>query len=343
MIKILATLIIMMSLVQCKEPEKPEYKAIEDYATIAVKDASVDSLCKLIFSSDKKLRSRAIARLGQASKKFPDYEKCFDPLIEFIQQYPTGEDFYNAMSILRTEFADTFFKEKERQIFNKIAQDTTKPLHIRASGFLLLMKLNDNRAVKAAYEIIKEKDFEKRLPGAASVPAIISYLCTMQYEPAISRIKELINYVINNYESMEPPEGREGYQKWHVSHYLGMFRGYGDKAIPYLDSLLNSTDTTVRYIAALHLGWIGDKEVIPILMEAIEKSDDPGIRVQAINLVGRDFKLKEVIPLLQKCLNDTTLLDGKFVIQMNARSALIEIERHYRDGSTGMKLKKDEK
>lgn len=343
MIRILATLVIIMSSVQCKEPEKPKYIPAEDYTTIAVRDASVDSLCKLIFSSDPKLRSRAIARLGSASKKFPDYEKCFQPLIKFIQQVQEGDDYYNAMSILRTEFDDTFFTEKERRIFNKIAQDTTKVLHVRASGFILLMKLNDNRAAKAAFEIIKEKDFEKRLPGSASVPAIISYLCTMQYEPAIPRIKELVNYVINNYQTMEPPDGRDGYQKWIVDGYLMRFMKYGEKAKPYLDSLLNSTDMNVRYIAAFHLGWSGDKKVIPILIEAIEKSDDPVIRVHAINLVGRDFKLKEAIPLLQKCLKDTTVLDGKLVIRMNAKSALVIMEHHYRDGSTGIELEKNEK
>lgn len=333
----------MMSSVQCEEGEKPKSEVVKDYAAIAVQDASVDSLCKLIFSRDKRIRSRAIARLGRASKKFPDYEKCFDPLIQFIQQVQEGDDYYEAMSILRTEFDETFFTEKERQIFIKIARDTTSNLGVRASGFLLLTKLNDNRATRAAYEIIMGKDFEKRLPGAASVPAIISYLCKMQYEPALPRIKELINYVIDNYQSMEPPDGREGYQKWHISHYVGMFNAYGDEAKAYLDSLLNSTDMNVRYIAALHLGWSGDRKVIPILLEAIEKSDDPVIRVHAINSVGRDFKLKEAIPLLQKCLDDTTVVDGKLIIQMNAKSALVIMEQYYRDGSTGIELKKDEK
>lgn len=331
MIKILATLMIMMSLVQCKEPEKPKYKPIEDYTTIAVKDASIDSLCKLIFSSDARLRSRAIARLGQASKKFPDYEKCFDPLIEFIQQYPAGEDFYNAMSILRTEFADTFFKEKERRLILDIATDTTRSHASTSVALMILRKLNDDRAVKHIHSFIKKDEFMDYFPNGILAGAAIHYLSAMQYEPALPKIKEILNYLIENYRNMEEGE-RE------LTGYIGLFMEYGEKAKSYMDSLLSSDDDFVRYLAAIKLGKAGERYVTPILMEAIKKSKSNTIRVAAIDVVGRCLKTKEAIPLLQECLNDKTEEHGQCIIHNSAKDALIEIERHYRDGSTGMKI-----
>ena len=308
-----------------------------------IKEGDIDSLCTLLSSPNEKIRSKAIEFIEVYVKiySFPDYVKGFRPLMQHLPREENQKLQEDIMSLLWS-FPDSLFREKDRQLFLEIAADTNKSVTLRRKGFILLNKLHDDRAVELALSIVKEaqSNYELFYPDQL-LGFPISYLSYLKYLPAIPEIKKIFKVLFENRQQIEG--AMETYREC-----LSTFRhGYGDKITPYLDSLLTSDCDTVRFYAAIELGFMKKNQAIPVLIEMLKDSrvkDSPHtfFKVAGINAI-RELRAKEAIPLLKNYLNDTTAtgIAGTTVGDLAAsvlKTMGIKVKKYEKNGKTYYKL-----
>ncbi len=98
-----------------------------------------------------------------------------------------------------------------------------------------------------------------------------------------------------------------------VNQLVELGKKLPDKTIPKLVEALKDDYWSVRFGAVEALGEIGNPEVVPILVEYLEKDEDPEFRAKVAEQLGLIGDKKAVDPLIKALRNDSSEIVREFV------------------------------
>ncbi|MBD3383332.1 outer membrane protein assembly factor BamD [candidate division KSB1 bacterium] len=281
-------------------------------------------------SDDPELRKKIVFLLGTFNS-----EKAGEKLVEIAKEDDDPQ--VRAQALLKLGLND--HAKEMVGLFKTIIQKDPER-QVRKNAMMALTQIDDPKATEALVDIARNSsDNELRVRALRALSwqvkhdnarEIAGLLKAFAFDDPNKEVQENAIYAISQLESQEGFPGLVELAQKHpdpdIREKAVFWISQRPEAVEAIDVLksfaLNDTIAGVQEKALFALSQVESEETLPVILQVIEKSDNPNVREKAVFWLGQVKTERDVSPVLRKLV----MKDNSPAVQEKALFALSQLE-----------------